>query len=71
MICPTCKGKRVISEFYYTRRAIGGLIRRYRMVPCSDCSGSGIASCCDAAGSQQPEPESEEKKMAAQAQVTP
>jgi hypothetical protein len=29
--------------------------------PCPDCIG-GIASCCDAAGSRQPEPEPEEKR---------
>jgi len=38
MICPTCHGKGLIAE-----------VLGYPVV-CADCNGSGVASCCDAAG---------------------
>lgn len=41
MICETCHGKGTYVLFGEPR-------------PCGDCNGSGIASCCDAAGSNEP-----------------
>ena len=39
MICPECNGKGRIKLF------------RHGRMPCLECNGSGIVSCCDAAGS--------------------
>jgi RecJ-like exonuclease len=59
MICPTCNGKgwrlripplrpgTVIHENDYPLDQ--------KIAPCPECGGSGIVSCCDAAGSCQPE----------------
>jgi Zn ribbon nucleic-acid-binding protein len=40
MICPECGGKGRIKLF------------RHGKMPCLECGGSGVASCCDAAGSR-------------------
>jgi hypothetical protein len=40
MICPSCNGQGVV-------RVERGLLP----TPCLECMGSGVASCCDAAGS--------------------
>jgi hypothetical protein len=42
MICPTCHGKGLMAQ-----------VLGYPVV-CADCNGSGVASCCDAAGSSSP-----------------
>jgi Zn ribbon nucleic-acid-binding protein len=43
MNCPDCKGRGYIKLF------------RHGKMPCLECGGSGITSCCDAAGSCAPE----------------
>jgi hypothetical protein len=58
MICPTCHDQGFIDAGYSIHLGQNKWIRRMQL--CPSCLG-GIASCCDAAGSQQPEPESEEK----------
>ena len=48
MICEACEGEGWI-------KANGPPDNRYlAALPCFECNGSGIASCCDAAGSQGP-----------------
>lgn len=59
MPCPICGGRHGWWVDQHGRRIVG-LIRpdqtMTRWHECEACIG-GIASCCDAAGSQQPEPE--------------
>jgi RecJ-like exonuclease len=40
MICPDCHGKGRIKLF------------RHGKMPCLECNGSGIVSCCDSAGAR-------------------
>lgn len=54
MICERCHG---IGKL--TCR-LAGAPYVYPRLPCNACQGSGIASCCDAAGSAQPEPDKRE-----------
>jgi hypothetical protein len=66
MICPTCKGRAGWWVNAAGLRVPPPGPPGFFEIPktwhrCPDCIG-GIASCCDAAGSQQPEPEPEEKK---------
>ena len=42
MMCPICGGER----FVRMETADGGLA----LFPCAECMGSGVVSCCDAAG---------------------
>lgn len=55
MICPTCHGtgirRRTVPHWAFLKP---GQIPRVIEEPCPHCIG-GIASCCDAAGSAQPE----------------
>jgi DnaJ-class molecular chaperone len=54
MICPTCRGRGFVPTVT--------LDDVTAHEPCPDCMGSGIASCCDAAGSAviaQPDDEDE------------
>lgn len=55
MICERCHGtgheKHLMVYFWHSW---------WENKPCPECGGSGIASCCDAAGSAQPEPASKE-----------
>jgi hypothetical protein len=46
MICETCEGEGYVRGHDPTNP--GALV----MLPCLECNGSGIASCCDAAGSR-------------------
>jgi hypothetical protein len=45
MICETCEGEGYVRG--HDPHNPGALV----LLPCLDCNGSGIASCCDAAGS--------------------
>ena len=45
MICETCEGEG------FVRGTDPGNPGALVMLPCLECNGSGIASCCDAAGS--------------------
>lgn len=45
MICDRCEGEGYVRGVDVN--APGALV----MLPCLDCGGSGVASCCDAAGS--------------------
>lgn len=64
MICPECHGTGCIfslpagvNAFEMRLPALANAMQR---VPCRACGGSGVASCCDAAGSAQPEPDKRE-----------
>lgn len=64
MICPDCHGQGStfllpagVNAFEMRLPALTNAMRR---IPCRTCGGSGIASCCDAAGSAQPEPDRRE-----------
>jgi DnaJ-class molecular chaperone len=52
MICEACRGSGVMPELL--ARTLGADL--WRNIPCPECNGCGIASCCDAAGSAQPVP---------------
>lgn len=56
MICPVCEGRRWIARAY-PRPANRSLSF---WAPCPECGGCGVVSCCDAAGSAQPEPQGTE-----------
>lgn len=58
MICERClgTGKAFIGEPPIPRHNLAAFLAKLNE-PCPDCGGSGTASCCDAAGSAQPEPE--------------
>lgn len=46
MICPTCQGEGYVRG--WDPENAGALV----MLPCLECNGSGVVSCCDAAGSR-------------------
>ena len=50
MICEACEGEGYVRGSDPANP--GALV----MLPCLECNGSGIASCCDAAGSAAPKP---------------
>jgi hypothetical protein len=52
MICEACRGSGVMPELL--ARTLGADL--WRNIPCPECNGSAITSCCDAAGSAQPVP---------------
>jgi DnaJ-class molecular chaperone len=49
MICEACRGSgRIVNPAPH--------IGPRMLLPCPECNGTGITSCCDAAGSAQPVP---------------
>lgn len=57
MICPTCEGTGLLRFSVWSKKTGLGEVTAteyHELVPCWDCIG-GTASCCDAAGSAQPD----------------
>lgn len=50
MICSTCKNSPA-RGFILKQILFSSPVDVASLVPCPDCDGSGIASCCDTAGS--------------------
>lgn len=54
MICPVCEGHGNLPVVVIT--SAGRPVVTHRL-PCPECGGCGIVSCCDVAGSAQPAPQ--------------
>ena len=49
MVCPKCAGSACFLQGYTTE----GKFEKWP-IPCPECQGSGIVSCCDTAGASEP-----------------